>query len=86
MDGQWTKEKIRAACVEAVVEVTGNPAGDCKDEAHLWNDLGMDDLDVIEALMDIEHNLGVEIPGEGSEFKTFGELVTAACKAKGVEA
>jgi acyl carrier protein len=86
VDGQWTKEKIRAACVEALVEVTGNPACDCKDEAHLLNDLAMDDLDIVETVMEIEQQIEWPVEFNEQECHTFGELVTAACKAKGVEA
>ena len=82
---KWTKDGIRAACVKAVVDVTGNPPQTVGDDAKLADDLCMDDLDIVEVIMDIEGALGVDIPADGSEYKTFSELVTAACKAKGVE-
>jgi len=85
MNEQWTKEGIRAVCVKAAVYVTGNPPQTVADDAKLVDDLGMDDLDIVEVLMEVECALVVEISADGSEFKTFGELVTAACKAKGVE-
>jgi acyl carrier protein len=86
MDEQLTKEGIRAVCVKAVVDVSGSIPQDVRDESHFVNDLWMDDLDVVEAIIHIESALGVLIPGSDDAFKTFGELVTAACKEKGVEA
>jgi acyl carrier protein len=81
---QLTKEEIRVVCVKAVVDVTGHPPQTVADDAKLADDLCMDDLDLVEVIMEVEGALGVEIPADGSEYKVFGELVTAACKAKGV--
>ena len=85
MNEQWTKEGIRVVCVKAAVDVTGNPPHIMPDDAKLADDLGMDDLDIVEVIMEVEGALGVKIPADGSEYKVFGEFVTAACKAKGVE-
>ena len=79
-----TQGEVRVVCIKAVVDVSGNPRDILIDDAKLVDDLGMDDLDLVEVIMEVEGALGVEIPGDGSEYKTFGELVTAACKAKGV--
>jgi acyl carrier protein len=85
MDEQLTKEGIRAVCVKAVVDVTGNPPQTVGDDAKLADDLCMDDLDIVEVIMEIECALDVSIPESDDVNQTFGALVTAACKAKGVE-
>jgi len=89
MEGQMTKAQIRAACVEAVFDNTGYTQDVIEDKSKLKggtraDDLGMDDLDIVETIMAIEERLDVGINEE--EIRTFGELVAAACKAKGVEA
>jgi acyl carrier protein len=63
--------------------VSGSIPQDVRDESHFLNDLYMDDLDVMEVLTELETALDVVF--EEDQYKTFGELVTAACKAKGVD-
>jgi acyl carrier protein len=77
-----TRENIRAACVKAVVDVSGNTPQTITDDAKLGDDLGMDELDIVETLLEIENSLGVAI-NEGDP-KTFGDLMAVACAAKGV--
>ncbi|MDQ8054012.1 MAG: acyl carrier protein [Pedobacter sp.] len=46
------------------------------DGTHLFIDLGCDDLDFIEILMDIESEFGIEIPDDDAEtLKTIGNLI-----------
>lgn len=48
-----------------------------KPEASLINDLGMDSLDIIEGLMEIEEEFDVEITDEEAEkLKTVGDIHT----------
>lgn len=43
-------------------------------EASFEDDLGFDDLDMIELIMEAEEEFDIEI-GEGSDFNTVGEMV-----------
>ena len=42
-----------------------------------FESLGIDSLDIVEMIMDLESELGVELDLEGEKITTFGEL--AAC-------
>ena len=45
-------------------------------EAHLVNDLGADSLDVVEMLLELEKEYGVEITDEqAADLKTVGDIV-----------
>ena len=39
-----------------------------------FESLGIDSLDVVEMIMDLETELGVELEMEGQQISTFGEL------------
>ncbi len=47
-----------------------------KNESHFLNDLGMDSLDAVELIMNLEEKLGVIIPDEMMEkLQTVGDVV-----------
>lgn len=39
-----------------------------------FESLGIDSLDIVEMIMDLENELGVELEMEGQKIATFGEL------------
>ena len=39
-----------------------------------FDSLGIDSLDIVEMIMDLETELGVELEMEGQQISTFGEL------------
>ena len=48
-----------------------------KRDAHLSHDLGFDSLDLVEAVMAVEDEFGIDIPDEEvGEIKTVGDAVT----------
>jgi len=59
-----------------VVEQLGVSAEEVKDEASFVEDLGADSLDVVELVMALEEEFGIEIPDEQAEkIATVGEAV-----------
>ena len=64
-----TFEKVK----EIIVEQLSLDESEVKEETS-FEDLGLDSLDVVELLMAIEEEFGIEIKAEGAG-KTVGELV-----------
>ncbi len=65
-------EKIK----NILADQLGANAEDLTAETNMAKDLGADSLDVVELLMSIEDEFGVEIPDEEIEnIRTIGELV-----------
>jgi len=59
-----------------VVEQLGVSAEEVKDEASFVEDLGADSLDVVELVMALEEEFGIELPDEQAEkIATVGEAV-----------
>ena len=50
-----------------IVEQLGVDAEEVKAEAHFVDDLGADSLDVVELVMALEEEFGIEIPDEDAE-------------------
>ena len=62
--------------VEIFSEVMEAPKETVTPEVDLFNDLGVDDIDLIEVLMEIEERFGVYIPDEElGKIKTVGDIV-----------
>jgi acyl carrier protein len=70
---------IRPAVVDAIAELTGNPAAAISDEDDLVDDLDVDSMLAVNLLVAIEDRLGSALPDgcEGSlaATRTVGELV-----------
>ena len=61
---------------EIIVEQLGVSRDDIEAESSFVDDLGADSLDVVELVMAMEEEFGVEIPEEDSEkLQTFGDAV-----------
>ena len=61
---------------EIIVEQLGVSRDDIAAESSFMDDLGADSLDVVELVMAMEEEFGVEIPEEDSEkLQTFGDAV-----------
>jgi len=61
---------------EIIVEQLGVSRDDIETESSFVDDLGADSLDLVEMVMAMEEEFGVEIPEEDSEkLLTFGEAV-----------
>lgn len=53
--------------VKIIADQLGVDAAECKPEARLLEDLGADSLDVVELIMAVEEEFGLEIPDEDAE-------------------
>jgi acyl carrier protein len=61
---------------EIIVEQLGVSRDDIEAESSFIDDLGADSLDIVELVMAMEEEFGVEIPEEDSEkLQTFGDAV-----------
>jgi len=61
---------------EIVIEQLGVSRDDIEAESSFTDDLGADSLDLVELVMAMEEEFGVEIPEDDSEkLQTFGDVV-----------
>ena len=61
---------------EIVIEQLGVSRDDIDAESSFTDDLGADSLDLVELVMAMEEEFGVEIPEDDSEkLQTFGDVV-----------
>ena len=61
---------------EIIIEQLGVSRDDIASESSFTDDLGADSLDLVEMVMAMEEEFGVEIPEEDSEkLQTFGDAV-----------
>jgi acyl carrier protein len=61
---------------EIIVEQLGVSREDIKAESSFIDDLGADSLEIVELVMAMEEEFGVEIPEEDSEkLQTYGDAV-----------
>ena len=59
-----------------IVEQLGVEDGSLVPEANLLDDLGADSLDVVELVMALEEEFGIEVPDEDVEnIRTIGDIV-----------
>ena len=61
------KEEIKGKIKEIIVDKNGVPAEQVTDNADFKADLGMDSLDNVELLMEIEKEFGITIPDDEAE-------------------
>lgn len=72
-----TREEIALAVVEAIKKVTMKNDLVINADTDLKNDIGLDSLDTVELLMDLEDSHGVVITNEEAEtFRTLDDVVT----------
>ena len=72
-----TRDEIQLAVVEAIKKVTMKSDLVINADTDLKNDIGLDSLDTVELLMDLEDNHDVVITNEEAEtFRTLNDVVT----------
>ena len=61
---------------DIIVNKLGVSEDEVKEDASFVEDLGADSLDIVELIMDMEEEFGIEIPDEAAEkIRTVGEAV-----------
>ena len=79
-----TKTKIREKVMEMVHEYPGVEAKAVTDESKFSEDLGLDSLDHVELVMEMEEEFHVEVTDESAEdIKTVGDLMDLIEKVAG---
>jgi acyl carrier protein len=64
---------------KAAADRTGRDISEITADTDVREDLGMDSLDAVELLMELEEELGVTLPSEKTaDLKTIGEIVALA--------
>ena len=72
-----TRDEIQLAVVEAIKKVTMKSDLVINADTDLKKDIGLDSLDTVELLMDLEDNHDVVITNEEAEtFRTLNDVVT----------
>ena len=67
--------EIQEKVVKIVSDATKVEAGNIKMETNFVDDLNLDSLDMVEMMMKMEEEFGVEIPEEKTEdLKTIGDV------------
>ena len=65
-------EKVK----DIIVNKLGVSEEEVRDDASFIEDLGADSLDIVELIMDLEEEFGIEIPDEDAEqIRTVGEAI-----------
>lgn len=71
-----TKQEIAAGVRQAITDQVGYTHAEVGDEKDLELDLGLDRLDVVELVMNVEEIFGIEIAEEKAEkVRTVGDLI-----------
>lgn len=66
------EEKVKSI----IVDKLGVEASQVTHDANFANDLGADSLDIVELVMDFEHQFKITIPdNEAEKIKTVGEVI-----------
>jgi acyl carrier protein len=62
---------------EIIVEQLGVSADEAVNEASFIDDLGADSLDIVELVMAIEEEFGIEVPDEDAErMQSIGDVIS----------
>ena len=77
MTGDATlRERVLKTVTEIVAEHAGMAVEDIQERHSLENDLGLDSLDQVEIVMEIEEQLDVDVPDSiAEEVRTVGDIV-----------
>ncbi|MCX7636086.1 MAG: acyl carrier protein [Syntrophales bacterium] len=71
--------------IEIIMEQLGVTKEECVLEASFIDDLGADSLDLVELIMEMEENFGIQISDDELEkIRTIGDVIEFL-KSKGVE-
>ena len=71
-----TTQNIEQKVRDTIMDQLGVDAGKVKLNASLVDDLGADSLDIVELVMAMEEEFGLEIPDEEAEkIKTVGDVI-----------
>jgi len=71
-----SKEEILNKVKSIVVDQLGVPGENVKEDATFVDDLSADSLDIVELVMQIEEEFGIEIPdSEAEKIVTIGDVV-----------
>ena len=71
-----TRSTITKKVNEILCDKLGVDIKDCKNDASLADDMGVDSLDFIELVIDIEAELSITLPdGDLEQVKTVGDLL-----------
>jgi acyl carrier protein len=72
-----SEQTVEQKLTNIIVEVVGINADAIKPESKFIDDLGLDSLDVVELVMEVEEAFGIEITDEEADnTPTFAEAVT----------
>ncbi|MDR2615275.1 MAG: acyl carrier protein [Oscillospiraceae bacterium] len=75
-----TFEKV----AKAVADRTGRDISELASETDVRDDLGMDSLDAVELLMELEEEFGISLPSEQTaDVKTIGEIAALVDRIAG---
>lgn len=67
---------LRPRLASIIADHTGWPASAIADETHFYDEMGFDQLDMLDALIDVEKQLDIDISDTDREgISTFGDLV-----------
>jgi len=76
---------LEAKVIEIIMEQLGVTREECVPEASFVDDLGADSLDIVELIMEMEENFGIQIADDELEkIRTIGDVI-AFLKTKGVK-
>ncbi|MCX7816328.1 MAG: acyl carrier protein [Syntrophales bacterium] len=76
---------LEAKVIEIIMEQLGVTREECVPEASFVDDLGADSLDLVELIMEMEENFGIQVSDEELErIRTIGDVI-AFLRSKGVE-
>ena len=77
------KEEIKGKIKEIIVDKSDVDAKEVTDNAHFENDLGMDSLDRVELMMEIENEFHISIPdAEAEKAYTLNDCVEIVDRAQ----
>lgn len=71
-----TRELAKERIVELLEGYDKVPEKEITESSHFLTDLGLDSLDVVEVVMELEHEFNIQIPdNEADSLKTVGQAV-----------